>query len=52
MLFIRGGYKMGYDEGDLSYGLGLNYSLIKASFSMVTMGRLGTVNMMSVGVNL
>jgi len=52
MLFIRGGYKMGYDEGDLSYGVGLNYSMFKASFSMMTMGRLGTVSLMSVGVNL
>ena len=52
MLFIRGGYKMGYDEGDFSYGVGLNYSMFKASFSMVTMGRLGTVSLMSVGVNL
>ena len=52
MLFIRGGYKMGYDEGDLSYGVGLNYSMFKASFSMVTMGRLGTVSLMSIGVNL
>ena len=52
MLFIRGGYKMGYDEGDLSYGVGLNYSMFKASFSMVTMGRLGTVSLMSIGVKL
>ena len=52
MLFIRGGYKMGYDEGDFSYGVGLNYSMFKASFSMMTMGRLGTVSLMSVGVNL
>ena len=52
MLFIRGGYKMGYDEGDFSYGVGLNYSMFKASFSMVTMGRLGTVSLMSIGVNL
>ena len=52
MLFIRGGYKMGYDEDNLTYGVGINYSMINASFSMVNMGRLGTVSLMSVGVNL
>ena len=52
MLFIRGGYKIGYDEDTLTYGLGVSYSMINASFSMVNMGRLGTVSMMSVGVNL
>ena len=52
MLFLRGGYKIGYDEDTLTFGVGISYSMINASFSQVTMGRLGNVTMMSVGVSL
>tara|TARA_A100001037_G_scaffold293918_1_gene311069 strand:- start:91 stop:1089 length:999 start_codon:yes stop_codon:yes gene_type:complete len=52
MLFLRGGYKIGYDEDTLTFGVGISYSMINASFSQVTMGRLGNVSMMSLGVSL
>jgi hypothetical protein len=51
-LFVRGGYKLNYDEETWSAGGGLRWSLLVFDFAYADYGRLGGVMRLSLGVEL
>lgn len=56
LVFLRGGYKSGYDEQDFSFGVGLKYDLagIKTQFDYAysAFGILGGINFISLKVGI
>ena len=56
LIFLRGGYKTGYDEQDFSFGIGLKYSLsgIQTQFDYAysAFGLLGGINFISLKVGI
>ena len=52
IIFLRGGYKINYDEDGLTFGAGINYNNFNINFALVSMNRLGNVSMISLGFNL
>ena len=54
MLFLRGGYRSGYDEEGLTFGGGLSYSLsnmtVNIDYAYLDYGRLGNTSVMSIGL--
>lgn len=54
MIAFRGGYRLGIDEGGLSFGVGLNVPYINASFdySYSDFGLLGNIQHISLGLDI
>jgi hypothetical protein len=53
LLFLRGGYKLNFDEEGLTYGFGINYSGIRVDYSYSDFGEyLNAVHRFSVGFGL
>lgn len=55
MFYLRGGYKINYDEDGLTAGLGINYFLkgvggLVIDYAYTDIGRLGKINHFSVGL--
>jgi len=54
MLYLRGGYRSGYDEEGLTFGGGLSFSLsnmtVNVDFAYLDYGRLGNTSVMSFGI--
>ncbi len=54
VFFIRGGYKINYDEESFTFGLGINYPVldyfIKVHYAFVDFGDLNNVHMFTLGV--
>jgi len=54
LLFLRGGYRTGYDEEGLTFGGGLSFSLsnmtVNVDYAYLDYGRLGTTSVMSIGL--
>lgn len=56
MFFIRGGYKIGYDEDSFSAGVGFNYSVkgvgkLLFDYSFSDMGRLDNITRFTIGLS-
>jgi hypothetical protein len=56
MFFIRGGYKLGYDEDSFSAGVGFNYRVkgvgkLLFDYSYSDMGRLDTITRFTIGLS-
>ncbi len=56
LFFLRGGYKMGYDEEGLTAGFGIHYGItgvgkLLIDYAFADMGRLNSINRFSIGLS-
>ncbi len=52
MLFFRLGYQLTAYEGGFSTGIGMKWNMIELDYAVTTLGNLGVINRLSLGLNL